>query len=367
MDYEELMKRALQLALNGTGYVSPNPRVGAVISRDGEIIGEGWHQYYGGSHAEVEAIKNSPTDDFTDCTLAVNLEPCSHHGKTPPCADLIIEKNFKAVVIGMEDPNPEVAGSGIRKLQDAGIEVITGVLKNDCRWINRFFSKHITTGMPFVLAKIAQSLDGCIASSGGDSKWITSEESRKRVHKLRAELDCVLIGRKTASKDNPSLTVRMVKGRNPRRIIMDTQLSLPLSLKVFTDEERADTVVVCSAEAAKSKKAENLEIAGINIFPYSQDDNTGINLAETIKMLAAKFGLSSILVEGGAGIYSSFAKSNLIDELHIFNAPIVIGNGLSSFNSFKTFFVKDAAQFHIKAVLKSGTDFQVIAVNYPNS
>jgi diaminohydroxyphosphoribosylaminopyrimidine deaminase / 5-amino-6-(5-phosphoribosylamino)uracil reductase len=362
MDYELLMKRALQLATNGTGYVSPNPRVGAVIYRDGEIIGEGWHAHFGGNHAEVEAINNSSYDDFSDATLIVNLEPCSHTGKTPPCAPFVIEKKFKRVVIGIQDPNPEVSGNGIKMLNDAGIEVVEGVLENDCKWINRFFIKNVTTGETYNLIKIAQSMDGCIATSGGDSKWISSEESRRRVHKLRAELDAVLIGKKTASKDNPELTVRLVNGRNPRRIVLDSQLSLPLSLKIFTDEQRTDTVVICSHDVQNSRKAENLEIAGVNIFPYIIDNNGKYDLPNTLKVLSSQFNVASILVEGGAGVYSTFASNGLIDEINLFTAPIIIGNGLSSFNSYKTFFVKDAAKFEIKAILKSDTDFQTIAI-----
>ncbi len=362
MNYDSIMKRALQLSLKGTGHVSPNPRVGALILKDGEVIGEGWHSAFGEPHAEVEAINNTNGADLEGATLVVNLEPCSHQGKTPPCAPLLIEKKIKRVVVGMQDPNPEVAGNGIRMLQDAGIEVVTGVLEEECKWINRFFIKHITTGLPYNLVKVAQSLDGCIATSGGDSKWISSEESRRRAHKLRAELDAVLVGRRTASRDNPQLTVRHVSGRNPRRIVLDSQLSLPLSLKVFTDENRTDTIVVCKPEAMKSKKTDNLNIAGINVFPYSLNGNGDIDLTETMKALSLNYNIASVLVEGGATIFSAFANNKLIDEINIFVAPIILGNGLSSFISYKTFFIKDAAQFDIKAILKSDTDFQIIAV-----
>ena len=197
MTENEAMKRALDLAMLGTGEVSPNPRVGAVILKDGEKIGEGYHAKFGADHAEIEAIRNAGLDDYSGCTMVLNLEPCTHYGKTPPCTDKIIELNFSRVVIGMEDPNPEVAGNGIKKLRDAGIEVEAGLMRDECMWLNRSFIKHIRTGMPYVILKIAQSFDGNIASSEGESKWISSEESRRRSHILRAQVDAVLVGEGT--------------------------------------------------------------------------------------------------------------------------------------------------------------------------
>ncbi len=366
MTDKEAMKRALELALRGSGYVSPNPRVGAVILKEGKIISEGYHKKFGGPHGEVEAVNNAAGIDLEGATMVVNLEPCSHVGKTPACAPMLAEKKFARVVVGMQDPNPLVAGKGIEMLRDAGIEVVTGVLEEDCKWVNRFFIKHITTGIPYVIVKVAQSIDGCIATFGGDSKWITSEESRRRVHKLRAELDAVLVGRKTAEKDNPELTVRFVKGRDPKRIILDSNLSLPLGLKVFTDDNRKNTIICCKKEALESGKAKNLKIGGMNLFPFSTDEKGETDLKETLIALSKEYNIASILVEGGAKVYSSFAGSGLIDELHLFTAPIIIGNGISSFNSFHSFFVKDATQFRIKAMMKSDVDFQVIAVRKIN-
>ncbi|MES2765861.1 MAG: bifunctional diaminohydroxyphosphoribosylaminopyrimidine deaminase/5-amino-6-(5-phosphoribosylamino)uracil reductase RibD [Bacteroidota bacterium] len=360
MTDDQYMKRAISLALRGTGNVAPNPRVGCVIVKNGEVIGEGWHERYGEAHAEVAAFKNA-TEDVRGATLYVTLEPCSHEGKTPPCAPLIVEKGIAEVVVGMLDPNPLVSGAGIQVLQNAGIHVRTEVLKEECAWVNRFFVKNITQKTPYVVLKTAQSLDGCIATMRGESQWITGEESRRRTHLLRAELDAVLIGKNTALLDNPSLTVRHTKGRNPKRIILDTNLSLPLGLKIFTDNDRAQTIVFCSEEAAKSRKAETLKVAGIQLETAITENGTLV-LKDVLKKLSENYKISSVLVEGGAGIFSNFLKENLADELHIFTAPILIGNGQHAFGNLATDVLKNAKRFDVKAVLKSGEDIQTILV-----
>ena len=224
MTLDQAMLLCLKLAMKGSGYVNPNPRVGAVLLRGDEIVSTGWHKEFGAAHAEVDTINNAEIDDFSDTTRVVNLEPCSHYGKTPPCVTLILEKKIKRVVVGMLDPNPEVNGKGVQILRDAGVEVITDVCKKECEWANRFFQKYILTGVPYIILKVAQSLNGSIATFNGKSKWITGEESRKKVHKLRSEVSAVIIGKMTASFDNPKLTVRDVKG-NPLRII-----SIPIFL-----------------------------------------------------------------------------------------------------------------------------------------
>ena len=198
--HEDFMQHTFRLAMRGIGKVSPNPRVGCTIVKDGRIIGEGWHREFGGHHAEVDAL-NRCTEDPKGAIAYVNLEPCSHVGKTPPCAPLLIQKGISKVVIAMQDPNPLVAGKGITLLREAGIEVIENICKEEAFWLNRFFVKHILTGMPYIIGKIAQSLDGCIATSTGESKWITCEESRHEVHRMRGEIDAVMIGRGTAGLD----------------------------------------------------------------------------------------------------------------------------------------------------------------------
>jgi len=359
MTEQVAMRRAIELALNGNGKVSPNPRVGCVILEDGRVVAEGWHKEFGGNHAEVEAMTAGNRDSYNGCTLVVNLEPCSHFGKTPPCADLIIEKKFSKVVIGAIDPNPEVSGKGIEKLKNAGIEVVTGVLEDESKWINRFFFKYITTGLPYVLLKFGQSLDGCLSTSRGESKWITCEESRKRVHILRTEVDAVAIGKKTALADNPFLTVRDIVGPNPKRIVFDTDLTLPLNLNVFKEDFRDCSYICCNPKAANTRKADNLRLAGINLLPVEVNESGQLNITSALYALS-EIGITSIMVEGGASILSSFAKSKMIDEIHLFIAPIIIGNGKHSFGSFEINYLKDALKFDTRAIKKSGDDVHII-------
>jgi diaminohydroxyphosphoribosylaminopyrimidine deaminase/5-amino-6-(5-phosphoribosylamino)uracil reductase len=362
MSDEQAMKRSIELALRGTGRVSPNPRVGCVLVKNGEIIGEGWHQEYGGVHAEVNAIEEAERRlfDVAGSTLIVNLEPCSHYGKTPPCADLLIDKKIRRVVVGMIDPNPEVAGKGIQKLKDAGIEVVMSTMEAECQWINRFFTKHITTGQPYVMMKIAQSLDGCIATVYGQSKWITSEESREVSHKLRAEADAVIVGAVTASKDDPELTVRLTEGRNPKRVILDSDLSVSLKAKVFTAEDRSNTYVFCRPSAMSKPKATALKVSGVNIIPSGAGSGDYLNLRAILEQLVSA-NVTSVLVEGGARLFSSFAQENLVDELHVFTAPILIGSGLHALSSLSTPSLQAAKKFDIHTFKQCGADTYTIA------
>ncbi len=362
MSEKEAMQRAIRLALKGSGYVSPNPRVGAVIlNANNEVISEGWHHEFGANHAEIDAINRSGMETFEACTMVVNLEPCSHQGKTPPCASQLIQRKFSKVVIGMEDPNPLVAGSGVRMLKEAGMEVVVGVMEEESKWINRFFTKHITTGMPYVIAKMAQTLDGCIATKLGSSKWISCEESRKRSHALRAQVDGILIGRKTASTDNPQLTVRNVQGRNPKRIVLDTKLNLLLDLNIFKGDLRENTIICC-AKDANPRKIETLKMAGLTVLKMETDENNKIDLSLALKSLAEEIGLTSILIEGGASIYSSFFAQDLIDEFHVFISPKVFGSGINTFSDLKVNYVNQAKDFSIKAVSKSGDDIHIIGL-----
>ena len=243
------MRRALTLAERGAGAVSPNPLVGAiVVGEDGTVLGEGWHGQYGGPHAEVWAVRDVErrhgATALRSSTLYVTLEPCSHFGKTPPCADLIVEKGIPRVVVGMIDPFPAVAGRGIERLRAHGVEVTVGVLEQACKRLNEAFVHHVMTGRPLVTLKIAQTLDGSVATASGDSRWVTGEAARTLVHRWRAELDGVLVGRGTAAADDPALTVRHVEGRQPVRVVLDRKGTLRPDLKLFTDEHAAQTVAV---------------------------------------------------------------------------------------------------------------------------
>lgn len=355
----DAMKRVLGLAIKGSGFVSPNPMVGAVILKNGEIISEGFHQKYADVHAEVNAIKKLKNTDLTGTTLVVNLEPCCHSGKTPPCTDLIISKKISRVVIALQDPNPLVSGKGIKKLKEAGVEVITGVLEDEAKWLNRFFIKYITSGLPYIVAKIAQSLDGKIATKNGDSKWISSEESRKIAHKMRSEIDAVLVGKNTILIDNPELNVRNIPGRDPMKVVLDTNLSIALTSKILKETMRSKTIICCNERASKTRKAKNIMLAGVNVLPIETNQNDKIDLTKCLFALSDKFNIASILVEGGSEILSSFANEQMIDELHLFQAPIVVGGGKGSFDSIILKKIEEAIKFRLKSVQSTDKDLHL--------
>jgi diaminohydroxyphosphoribosylaminopyrimidine deaminase/5-amino-6-(5-phosphoribosylamino)uracil reductase len=243
---ELIMSECIALARKGNGFVSPNPLVGCIIIKDGNVIGKGYHKKFGEAHAEVNAVNDALKKgfDLKGSDVYVNLEPCSHLGKTLPCADLLVKEKPARVFVGMKDPYEKVNGKGIRKLRAAGIEIVTGILERECKELNKFFLKYVQQKLPYVSLKIAQSIDGKIALNNFKSQWITGDASRKYVHKLRSEYDVVLIGRNTARYDNPSLTVRDVRGRTPYRIVIDKNSSLPENLKLFTDTDKDKTYVL---------------------------------------------------------------------------------------------------------------------------
>lgn len=323
------MRRALELAALGAGRVSPNPMVGALLVCDGQIIGEGYHQQFGGPHAEVHAIA-SVADEALLCrsTLYVTLEPCAHFGKTPPCSDLIIEKRIARVVIGCRDPHVKVAGKGIAKLQAAGVAVTEGVLEAECLKCNEAFIKSHTTALPFVTLKLAQTLDGKIATSLGASRWITGEESRCEVHRLRSIYDAVMVGEATVRADDAQLTVRHCEGRNPLRVVLDCRLSLPIESKIFDSE--APTLVAASSLFSGSAKAALLRERGVTVLFV--DEHAGrLNLRQVLVELHNRQVLS-VLVEGGSRLSASCIREELVDKILIFVAPKLFGgDALSSF------------------------------------
>lgn len=301
------MKRALELAALGKGSVSPNPLVGCVIVHDHVIIGEGWHQRYGDAHAEVQAVR-----DVTDKTLLpestvyVNLEPCSHTGKTPPCADMLVRERVKKVVIANKDTNPLVDGGGIKKLNAAGIEVVTGVLEAEARALNRRFFSFIEKKRPYIILKWAQTSDGFIARENYDSKWISNEYARQLVHKWRTEEDAVLVGTNTARYDNPQLNVRDWSGRNPARIVIDKSLMLDHGLHLFDGRQRT----LCY-NLMKQQERDNLQFVRLEEAPF---------LHQLLHDLYDKR-IQSVIVEGGARTLHEFIQAGLWDEARIFTAP----------------------------------------------
>jgi diaminohydroxyphosphoribosylaminopyrimidine deaminase / 5-amino-6-(5-phosphoribosylamino)uracil reductase len=326
---ERYMERCIELALKGIGKVSPNPLVGCVIVKNGKIIAEGWHKEYGGNHAERNAINSALRKGISlkGAELYVNLEPCSHYGLTPPCASLAAEHKFKRVIIGVKDPYYKVAGKGIKILQKAGIKVKVGVLEQECRDINKFFFKYVKTGLPYITIKTAQTLDGKIANDKFESKWISSLASRKLVHKMRAAYDAVLVGMNTVKYDNPELTVRLTKGRNPVRIVIDPFLQTDLKSSIY-NTKAADTIVITSHLASNTKKSK-FEKHGVIVMPC-KSKNGIVDIKEAVIKLGA-LGLTSIMVEGGAKTYYELIKQCLVDEFMIFIAPKIMGKGISAF------------------------------------
>lgn len=366
-EYSNAMLRAIELAKRGTGYVSPNPRVGAVIlDSNGKIIGEGWHKIFGGNHAEVEAINSTKLETFENHTMVVTLEPCSIFGKTPPCADLIIAKKFSKVVIGTLDQNPEISGKGVKKLTDAGIEVIVGVNENECLELNKAFFKFITQRKPYITLKIAQTIDGNIAQKNGQSKWITSEESRYSVQVLRSESDAILVGKNTVLMDNPFLTVRELDLPSPKKIILDSELTLPLDLNIFKNGDRSNTIIFCNQKAIHNRKAKTLSLAGIKIEPLSNEGGY-LDINEVVNVLTNKYNITSLLVEGGSQVISSFINSKLVDEIHFFIAPIIIGGGLQTFGHLNYPSIAKTPKLQIIKSETIGGDLHIIAkINYRN-
>jgi diaminohydroxyphosphoribosylaminopyrimidine deaminase/5-amino-6-(5-phosphoribosylamino)uracil reductase len=310
------MQRALDLAGLGLGKVSPNPMVGCVIVHDDRIIGEGWHRQYGGAHAEVNAIQSiKEREILSECTLYVNLEPCSHHGKTPPCADLIIASGVKIVIIANQDPNPLVSGKGIMRLQQHGVEVKEGVLKEAGDFINRRFFTYHQKQRPYIVLKWAQTSDGYIARTDYDSKWISNEYSRQLVHQYRAREDAVMVGRITAHYDDPELTVRHWTGRNPLRVVLDRQLTLAKGLKLFDG-----SVPTLCYNFVKHESRPNLELIKI-------PENGSL---EGIWQDLYRRQVQSLLVEGGAQLLSSLIGTGYWDEARVFTAPVEFGQGIGA-------------------------------------
>jgi diaminohydroxyphosphoribosylaminopyrimidine deaminase/5-amino-6-(5-phosphoribosylamino)uracil reductase len=343
-DAARWMDRALALAARGAGAVSPNPLVGAVlVGPDGACWGEGWHGRYGGPHAEVWAVRDAERRGFGDrlheATMVVTLEPCSHHGKTPPCADLLVERGIPRVVVAMVDPFPAVAGQGIARLRAAGADVTVGVRTAEAWRLNEAFVHHINTGRPLVTLKIAATLDGQVATASGDSRWVSGTEARARVHRWRAEHDAVLVGAGTARADDPALTVRDAPlpdgASQPLRIVLDRTGALPPTLALFTDAHAARTLAVTASDA-RPAYAEALRRAGGRVWGLDARDSH-LPLDDLLARLGAGADLpdgvrpvQSVLVEAGPGLATALLRADLVDRLYWFVAPKMVGIGRSA-------------------------------------
>ncbi len=320
---EQFMRFALRLASRGVGHTSPNPVVGAVVVKEGQVVGRGYHQKAGTPHAEIHALEDAGSQ-AQDGTLYVTLEPCNHHGQTPPCTEAILRSGVGRVVVGCSDPNPRVRGGGANFLRSQGIRVEVGILKKQCFQLNEPFIKYVTTGLPLVIAKVAASLDGKIASHRGDSRWITSERSRRFVHRLRHAVDAILVGVGTVIADNPRLTSRLPgkKSANPLRIILDTHLRTPLDSQVVGQSSEAPTLIATGPEPYKKRKAA-LEERDVEVLPLPLERGR-VSLPALVDNLSNRE-ITSLLVEGGAEVHGGFFYENLVDKVYLFFAPKIIG------------------------------------------
>ena len=330
--------RCLEVAEAGAGTVSPNPMVGAVlVGPEGTVLGEGAHEVYGGPHAEVQALRTAEdrhgADALHDATLYVNLEPCSHHGKTPPCTNLIVEKGVPRVVVGTIDPFPQAQGRGIRRLREQEVTVEVGVREHACRRFNEAFFHHVETGRPLVTLKVAQTLDGRIATRTGDSQWISGTAARTLVHEWRATLDGVLVGSGTARSDDPRLTVRHVDGRQPLRLVLDRTGSLPPDRTLLTDDHVDHTIVVLGEQRERPAYADRLDAAGGHVLRVPETDDDHLALPALLRRLGTDGGresepLQSLLVEAGPGLATALLRQDLVDRFFCFVAPKVVGEGI---------------------------------------
>ncbi len=356
---EKYMKEAIELAKKRKGLTHPNPTVGAVIVKDRKIIGKGFHEKAGKPHAEREAIKDAleKGENIEGATMYVTLEPCCHYGRTPPCTEAIIDNRIKRVVVATLDPNPQVAGKGIEILKEKGIEVKTGVLEDEAKELNEDFFVYITEKRPFVHLKIAQSIDGKIATYTGSSKWITGEKARKYAHKLRKEATAIMVGVGTALADNPSLTVRHVETeKQPKRVLVDKDLKTPFDFNIF--DKSAETIVITSdrVDKEKIKELEKRENIKVIILPLKKERFSIKDILDALY----KEEIVHLLVEGGKNLITQFIKEGIYDKISLFIAPKIIGEeGISSIGKLGIKDIKDAVKLKRKKTLELGEDILI--------
>jgi diaminohydroxyphosphoribosylaminopyrimidine deaminase / 5-amino-6-(5-phosphoribosylamino)uracil reductase len=353
------MKQALSLAEKGAGYTSPNPQVGAVVVKNHQVVGEGYHQVVGGPHAEVNAIDDAG-DDAKDATLYVTLEPCNHTGRTPPCTEKILQAGIKRVVVAMVDPNPNVAGGGNAYLSSKGIEVDCGILADQAEKQNESFIKYSRTKMPFVTLKCAATLDGRLATRTGDSKWVTGPVAREFVHRLRHVNDAIMVGVETIKLDDPSLTTRIedLDGQDPVRIILDSRLTIPEDAKVLRLNSDSDTIIATGLKVP-TKKREALIQRGIKVLAFPLKDGK-VDLA----LLMAQLGdmnITSVLVEGGGGVLASALADGIADKIYFFYAPKILGgdDGVPICRGQGPAYMKEAVPVTDMQVHRFGDDIMV--------
>ena len=322
ISHKKYMEITLKIAEKGEGKVSPNPLVGCIIVKRGKIVGKGYHKMYGGAHAEINAIK-SAGKKVANSTMYINLEPCSHWGKTPPCTEKIVEAGVREVIIGMHDPNPMV--EGFRELKFRGIKTKIGILEKESRKLNEVYTKYMKSKRPFVILKVAMTMDGKIATKTGDSKYITGMDARRYVHKLRSEVDAVMVGLNTVLKDNPKLTPRLTKGEDPMKVVVDTELKMPLKCNLMKNPSK---LIIATTTKAPKKRINKFYQKGIDVIVLNVKKGL-VDLKGLMKQLGKKE-ITSVMIEGGSELNSSAIKEKIADKLLIFTAPKLVGNGLGA-------------------------------------
>ena len=351
---EQYMQQALVLAKTAMGHTSPNPMVGCVVVKNGKLVASGCHERYGEFHAERNALTRCK-EDLTGADLYVTLEPCCHQGKTPPCTDIIIERKIGRVFVGALDPNPKVDGGGIKILREHGIEVITGILEQECLALNEIFFHYITTGLPYVAMKYAMTLDGKIASANGDSKWVTGEKAREHVHFLRKKYSAILAGIDTVLADDPLLNCRTEEGVDPIRVICDSHLRLPMDSQIVKTAGKIRTIAAYTDAEEETKK--KLESTGVELLQISEK-NGHVDLEKLIRTLGEKK-IDSILVEGGGNIHGSLLQTGLVNRVYAYIAPKLIGgkNALPPVGGDGIEKMKDAVVLQNQEILHLGADY----------
>ena len=351
---EQYMQQALDLAKTAMGHTSPNPMVGCVVVKNEKLVASGCHERYGEFHAERNALTRCK-EDLTGADLYVTLEPCCHQGKTPPCTDIIIERKIGRVFVGALDPNPKVDGGGIKILREHGIEVITGILEQECLALNEIFFHYITTGLPYVAMKYAMTLDGKIASANGDSKWVTGEKAREHVHFLRKKYSAILAGIDTVLADDPLLNCRTEEGVDPIRVICDSHLRLPMESQIVKTAGKIKTIAAYTDAEEETKK--KLESTGVELLQISEK-NGHVDLEKLIRTLGEKK-IDSILVEGGGNIHGSLLQTGLVNRVYAYIAPKLIGgkNALPPVGGDGIEKMKDAVVLQNQEILHLGADY----------
>ncbi|AEF53335.1 bifunctional diaminohydroxyphosphoribosylaminopyrimidine deaminase/5-amino-6-(5-phosphoribosylamino)uracil reductase RibD [Marinomonas posidonica] len=364
-NHEYWMAKALQLAQKGLFTTHPNPRVGCVLVKQDELIGQGYHEKAGEGHAEVNALADAK-QDVSGATAYVTLEPCSHQGKTPPCADALIKAGVACVVYGLQDPNPEVAGNGLAKLKAAGIEVIGPILEAECNALNPGFNKRMREGLPFVRVKLAMSLDGRTAMESGESQWITGGDARLDVQKWRAQSDAIVTGIGSVLADNPSMTVRIDEQgqevdaktvRQPLRVIMDTALSVLPEAKILYPSSQA--CVFAIEEEVEAEHLETLQQKGVQVKFSSPGDDGRLDLVDAMEQLA-DMGINEVLLETGAELAGGFLQAGLIDEIIVYMAPKLLGSNARALFQLPLEVMADAVDLQLKSVRQVGQDLRLV-------